>query len=112
MNWLNNPHVNTDLSNSNDNLFESANIQHYLRVSKYLYDLSGPDDDPLMSVVIDAALTHLVESEENIYYARGVHAPVTIQELCNTSVIGLQYRTRIKIAGDKIYFILVRPDPD
>ena len=65
-----------------------------------------------MSVVIDAALTHLVESEENIYYARGVHAPVTIQELCNTSVIGLQYRTRIKIAGDKIYFILVRPDPD
>ena len=57
---------------------------------------SGPDDDPPMSVVIDAALAHLVESEENIRDARDEHDPVTIQELCNTSVIGLQYRTRIK----------------
>ena len=57
---------------------------------------SGPDDDPPMSVVIDAALAHLVESEENIRDARDECDPVTIQELCNTSVIGLQYRTRIK----------------
>ena len=57
---------------------------------------SGPDDDPPMSVVIDAALAHLVESEENIRDARDEYNPVTIQELCNTSVIGLQYRTRIK----------------
>ena len=57
---------------------------------------SGPDDDPPMSVVIDAALAHLVESEENILDARDEYDPVTIQELCNTSVIGLQYRTRIK----------------
>ena len=57
---------------------------------------SGPDDDPPMSVVIDAALAHLVESEENIRDAREEYEPVTIQELCNTSVIGLQYRTRIK----------------
>ena len=57
---------------------------------------SGPDDDPPMSVVIDAALAHLVESEENIRTAREEYDPVTIQELCNTSVLGLQYRTRIK----------------
>ena len=57
---------------------------------------SGPDDDPPMSVVIDAALAHLVESEENIRKARDEYEPATIQELCNTSVLGLQYRTRIK----------------
>ena len=57
---------------------------------------SGPDDDPPMSVVIDAALAHLVESDENIRTAREEYDPVTIQELCNTSVLGLQYRTRIK----------------
>ena len=57
---------------------------------------SGPDDDPPMSVVIDAALAHLVESEENIRTAREEYDPVTIQELCNTSVLGLQYRTQIK----------------
>ena len=57
---------------------------------------SGSDDDPPMSVVIDAALAHLVESEENIRYARDEYDPETVQKLCNTSVIGLQYRTRIK----------------
>ena len=57
---------------------------------------SGPDDDPRMSVVIDAALAHLVESEENIRTAREEYDPVTVQELCNTSVLELQYRTRIK----------------
>ena len=57
---------------------------------------SAPDDDPPMSVVIDAALAHLVESEKNIRDARDEYDPVTIQELCNTSVIGFQYRTQIK----------------
>ena len=57
---------------------------------------SGPDDDPLMSVVIDAALAHLVESNENIQEARNEYNPVTIQGLCNTSLLGLRYRTRIK----------------
>ena len=56
---------------------------------------SGPDDDPPMSVVIDAALAHLVESEENIRTAREEYDPVTIQELCNTSALGLRYRTQI-----------------
>ena len=57
---------------------------------------SGPDDDPPMSVVIDAALAHLIESEENIQDARSKYEPEVVQQLCNTSVIGLQYRTRIK----------------
>ncbi|SNR52411.1 hypothetical protein SAMN06266787_10393 [Halorubrum ezzemoulense] len=56
---------------------------------------SGPDDDPPMSVVIDAALAHLIQSEENIREARDVMDPVTIQQF-NTDVIGLRYRTRIE----------------
>ncbi|ELY86755.1 DUF7386 family protein [Natrinema altunense] len=53
-------------------------------------------DDPPMSVVIDAALTHLVESEQNIDDARGEFDPETIQEIANTSVIGLRYRTAVE----------------
>ena len=56
---------------------------------------SGPDDDPPMSVVIDAALTHLIQSEENIREARDEFDPTTIQQF-NTDVLGLRYRTRIE----------------
>ncbi|KZX47078.1 hypothetical protein [Haloarcula sp. K1] len=52
-------------------------------------------DDPPMSDVLDAALTHLVESEENIDDARGDLDPETIQQF-NTSVIGLRYRTSVE----------------
>jgi len=52
-------------------------------------------DDPPMSDVLDAALTHLVESEENIDSARGELDPKTIQQF-NTSVIGLRYRTSVE----------------
>jgi metal-responsive CopG/Arc/MetJ family transcriptional regulator len=53
-------------------------------------------DDPPRSDVIDAALTHLIESEENIQQARedGIE-PTTIQQF-NTSVLGLRYRTRVE----------------
>ncbi|WP_276252974.1 DUF7386 family protein [Halomontanus rarus] len=53
-------------------------------------------DDPPMSVVIDAALTHLLESENNIQNARGEFDPETIQTIANTSVIGLRYRTSVE----------------
>ena len=53
-------------------------------------------DDPPMSVVIDAALTHLLESEQNIEDARGEFDPETIQEIANTSVVGLRYRTSVE----------------
>lgn len=56
---------------------------------------SSPDDDPPMSVVIDAALTHLIQSEENMREAREELDPATIQQF-NTDVIGLRYRTRIE----------------
>lgn len=46
-----------------------------------------------MSVVIDAALVYLIESEENIRDARDEYDPETVQQLCNTSALGLQYRT-------------------
>ncbi|MFW6316844.1 MAG: DUF7386 family protein [Halorubrum sp.] len=56
---------------------------------------SGPDDDPPMSVVIDAALAHLIQSEENIRAARNELGPATIQQF-NTDVLGLRYRTQIE----------------
>ena len=56
---------------------------------------SGPDDDPPMSVVIDAALAHLIQSEENIRKARDEVDPATIQQF-NADVLALRYRTRIE----------------
>ena len=56
----------------------------------------GPADDPPRSDVIDAALTHLIESHENIDEARGEYSAHEIKELANTSVIGLNYRTTIE----------------
>lgn len=56
---------------------------------------ASPADDPPMSDVIDAALTHLIESHENMDQLRGEVEPTTIQQF-NTSVIGLHYRTDIE----------------
>jgi len=56
---------------------------------------SGPDDDPPTSDVIDAALTHLIESRKNFEAVRNGIDPTTIQQF-NTSVIGLRYRTTIE----------------
>ncbi|RKD95507.1 DUF7386 family protein [Halopiger aswanensis] len=53
-------------------------------------------DDPPMSVVIDAALTHLLESEKNIQEARSEYDPRTIQDVANTSVLTLRYRTSVE----------------
>lgn len=52
-------------------------------------------DDPPTSDVIDAALTHLIESQENIDDARDQLDPETIQ-VFNTSVLSLRYRTSIE----------------
>jgi hypothetical protein len=57
---------------------------------------AAPADDPPMSDVIDAALTHLIESHENIDEARGEYSPDVIKDLANTSVIGLRYRTSVE----------------
>lgn len=56
---------------------------------------SGPNDDPPMSVVIDAALAHLIQSDENIREARDELDPATIQHF-NTDALGLRYRTRVE----------------
>ena len=53
------------------------------------------EDDPPMSVVIDAALAHLIQSKNNICEARNELDPETIQQF-NTDVIGLQYRTSVE----------------
>lgn len=56
---------------------------------------AGPADDPPTSDTIDAALQHLIESHENIQAARDQHQPETIQDIANTSVLRLRYRTSI-----------------
>lgn len=56
---------------------------------------ADPHDDPPTSDVIDAALTHLIESQENIDDAREQLDPETIQ-VFNTSVLSLRYRTSIE----------------
>lgn len=53
-------------------------------------------DEPSMSVVIDAALTHLVESEKNIQEARDRFNPETTYAIANTSVLKLRYRTNVQ----------------
>lgn len=55
-----------------------------------------PADDPPMSDVIDAALTHLVESQANLEDVRDEYPPQQVKDCCNTSVLGLRYRTSIE----------------
>jgi hypothetical protein len=57
---------------------------------------ADPADDPPMSDVIDAALTHLIESRENLDDVRDRYPPQTVKDCCNTSVVGLRYRTSIE----------------
>ena len=52
-------------------------------------------DDPPRSEVIDAALTHLIQSRENMDSARDELEPRTIQRF-NTDVLALKYRTSIE----------------
>lgn len=55
----------------------------------------GPQDDPPRSDVIDASLLHLIQSKENMDAARSEFDPETIQEIGNTDVIRLHYRTSV-----------------
>lgn len=64
------------------------------RASEIVAD--GPDDDPPMSDVTDASLTHLIESEDNLQNVRDRYPPKEVKEWCNTSVLGLRYRTSIE----------------
>ena len=52
-------------------------------------------DDPPRSEVIDAALTHLIQSRENLDDALDELDPQTIQQF-NTDVLALTYRTHIE----------------
>lgn len=57
---------------------------------------SDPADDPPRSDVIDAALTHLIESHENLENVRDEYPAPTVKDCCNTSVLSLRYRTSIE----------------
>lgn len=56
---------------------------------------AGPADDPPSSKVIDAALIHLIESEQNLDDAMATMDPTTIEQF-NTSVIGVQYQSAVE----------------
>jgi len=57
---------------------------------------SDSEDDPPRSDVIDAALTHLIESQMNLNDVRDKYPPRQVKDCCNTSVLGLRYRTSIE----------------
>jgi hypothetical protein len=57
---------------------------------------ANASDDPPRSDVIDAALTHLIESHENVEQVRDEYSPRTVENCLNTSVIDLRYRTSIE----------------
>ena len=55
----------------------------------------GQTDDPPTSDMIDAALTHLIESKDHFEDSRHDLSPTVIKRF-NTSVLGLRYRTAIR----------------
>ena len=57
---------------------------------------ADPADDPPRSDVIDAALTHLIESQQNLEDVRDEYPAPTVKDCCNTSVLQLRYRTSIE----------------
>ncbi|WP_135828947.1 DUF7386 family protein [Halorussus halobius] len=57
---------------------------------------SDPADDPPMSDVLDAALTHLIQSAGNLEDVRTEYPPQEVKDCCNTDVLGLRYRTSIE----------------
>lgn len=46
--------------------------------------------------MIDAALTHLIETHENLEDVRHQHLSDEIKAIANTSVLGLKYRTSVE----------------
>jgi hypothetical protein len=60
-------------------------------------DPSNSSDDPPRSDVIDAVLTHLIESRENLEQIQDEYSPQTLKDCLNTSIIGLRYRTSMEL---------------
>lgn len=56
---------------------------------------NNSSDDPPRSDVIDATLTHLIQSVENVGNARGKVNSETIQRLANTDVVTIYHRTSV-----------------
>jgi hypothetical protein len=72
---------------------DTENREHKMNQAR---EVLGIDKERWRAVVIDAALTYLIESERNIDDAREEYDPRVIQEIANTSVLGLHYRTEIR----------------
>lgn len=59
-------------------------------IRRFLTERLRPPPDAL------AALTYLIESHENLEDVRDRYPPQQIKDCCNTSVLGLRYRTSIE----------------
>lgn len=57
---------------------------------------SGPNDDPPWSDVIDAALSTLLRVTRILKGVRDENPASTVKGYCNTSVLGLRYRTSVE----------------
>jgi hypothetical protein len=69
-----------------------------IRLFERAADIIRPEDDPVeppRADIIDAALTHLIESEANLRSARDDGMSPTEIQRFNTSVLKLRYRTSI-----------------
>lgn len=55
----------------------------------------GSYDDPPRSDIIDAALTHLIQSKENVEDTHGDVGPETTQQLANTDILALHHWTSV-----------------
>jgi len=87
--------INPDLGTKRFSLRLTAERRELLENAAAV--ISGnPDDDPPNSVVIDAALTHLIESKQNLDQAVNKHPPEVVKDCCDTSVLGLEYETQVE----------------
>lgn len=68
-------------------------VQLLEEAAEIVADPTDDTDDPPRSDVIDAALTHLIQSAENIEEARDEYPPNVIKDIANTEVLRLYYRT-------------------
>lgn len=71
-------------------------VQLLEEAAEIVADPTDDTDDPPRSDVIDAALTHLIQSAKNIDEARNEYPPNVIKDIANTDVLRLYYRTDIE----------------
>lgn len=75
---------------------DDERLELFEQASEIVADPTTDGDDPPRSDVIDAALTHLIQSAENIDEARDEYPPTVIKDIANTDSLRLYYRTDVE----------------